>query len=1735
MRNLLLLVFGFFLLGLSVKAQQGFQSITTLNPISITIDTGEKPQSKVWLFEGKHWTILPSAGGTYLWRLDGASWVNVLKISDKIFTKADCKLYGNTIHIILLEGEYVELVSLEFNFGLAQYELWSQRGSTVDVWLDDDVETATLDIDGTGKMWIAFNGDDDNYDFDYNGVEDDNIYVVYSDAPYTTWSTRMLVGTNIGGDDIGAIIAMPGKIGVFWSDQNLERFMFTSHVDGTNEASWTTIEAAAAQSALNSGFGMADDHLNLASATDGTLYAAIKTGYEDLNYPEIALLVRRPNGVWDDLYMVSNLGTRPIVLLDESTGKVKVIYSAHDGGGNILYKESPIANISFGSEKVLISGSYNNATSTKGNYISEVVILASSANKAVGVLASDGVFTSIPDTPTLNLPLAGEIDVVNAPTLSWNSTLRATIYTLEVSESSDFSTLYYTQSNITQTSSVLNNLTENTIYYWRVKATNNVGDSDWSIIRNFTTKENQSVDELVLHLELNEGSGNSLGDASIYINNATSFNDPTWVTDATGTALKFNGSDQYCTIGDNASLNLTQALTISMWIKPDKRDTQYIIKKALGNSTDGYELSLSSGGKAFFRFNQDSHGNDFRLDSQTNYPFDGNTWMHLAATFDGTMMKIYINGVEDSAISLASTQWINVNQLPLWISSENDGYRGFKGAMDDIYIYSKALNNTEVYDLFSARQIPTIAAVPQLQLPQDSTLEVEIPVTLNWNASANAVSYKVQISEDVSFASNIFEGAAITATSVEVSNLENNSSYYWRVLATNSLGDSNWSSIWNFTTTMKLAEIPVLDSPLDLDSEQPINTLLSWNSTKDAASYKVQVSDDVNFATTVFEISNLNDTSVAVDNLAVSTSYYWRVLASNAVGESDWSAIWNFTTTSNPAEVPVLVSPLDLSTEQPNNSTLSWSSVADATSFKIQVSDDVNFATTIVDITGITTTSVEITNLASDASYYWRVLANSASGDSNWSTVWNFHTINTTTPTNLVAHYKMNESSGAMLADDSEIANTATIMGNPVRVNGVEGGAVRFNGADQYAIAGANLALNLTNSLTIATWIKPEKRATQYVIKKSEHNAIDGYELSLSSSGKIFFRFNQATSNNTYRLNSQASYPIDGITWMHVAVTFDGTTMNLYINGVLDSSKSYSAATALGTNSMTLAIGSGNDGYRGILGAMDDVRIYNVALNAAEVSAIATITSSPSPPEIPLQELPLDLANNVEVDPTLTWNASDGALTYNIQVSNNNSFASFILDQSDLSATSIAVSDLTNSTTYYWRVRATNAEGDSAWSTVRSFTTISSTPIIPGVPILATPVDLAIDVSIAPTLSWNTSSSASYYAMQLSDDQNFSNLILDENNINQTFLDVTGLLNNSTYYWRVKAINPAGESAWSANWSFATSVPSTTGSLVAHYKLEEGSGTAVIDATTYANNVTLSGNPLWVLGKEGQALRFNGNNQYGTALDHPSLDISQQITISTWIRPEKIGTQYLVKKAQQNSVDGYELSLASSGKIFFRFNQATSNNIYRLNSQANYPTNGTTWMHIAVTYNGTEINLYVNGILDSSKSYTATQNIVTNSLNLAIGAGPDSFRGILGGMDDIRIFNEALDAVEIGKIYDFSSTIKASAKTFSAKSNSSNSLFSSEDNSETALGTYFMYPNPFTTSANVHFSFYENTDYSLVLYDLKGLKVKEVKKGKALKNVEETAVLQASWLSKGIYLLRLESNKEAKNLRVILQ
>src|SRR5690606_28870792 len=126
------------------------------------------------------------------------------------------------------------------------------------------------------------------------------------------------------------------------------------------------------------------------------------------------------------------------------------------------------------------------------------------------------------------------------------------------------------------------------------------------------------------------------------------------------------------------------------------------------------------------------------------------------------------------------------------------------------------------------------------------------------------------------------------------------------------------------------------------------------------------------------------------------------------------------------------------------------------------------------------------------------------------------------------------------------------------------------------------------------------------------------------------------------------------------------------------------------------------------------------------------------------------------------------------------------------------------------------------------------------------------------------------------------------------------------------------------------------------------------------NHASTQRGPAWVGGVHGAALRLNGNRQQASSPDSPSLNPGAAITLAAWVKPEKAtGTQYIIKKMELGSVDGYELTLLDGGTVLFRFNRETPGSSCSLNSQDSYPSDGNTWAHIAATYDGATMRMYI--------------------------------------------------------------------------------------------------------------------------------------------------------------------------------
>ncbi|HEX8683017.1 MAG TPA: LamG-like jellyroll fold domain-containing protein, partial [Ardenticatenaceae bacterium] len=202
-----------------------------------------------------------------------------------------------------------------------------------------------------------------------------------------------------------------------------------------------------------------------------------------------------------------------------------------------------------------------------------------------------------------------------------------------------------------------------------------------------------------------------------------------------------------------------------------------------------------------------------------------------------------------------------------------------------------------------------------------------------------------------------------------------------------------------------------------------------------------------------------------------------------------------------------------------------------------------------------------------------------------------------------------------------------------------------------------------------------------------------------------------------------------------------------------------------------------------------------------------------------------------------------------------------------------------------------------------------------------------------------------------------------------------------------------------------TDVPYPLQSKLVHFRFEEeASATTFVDAYRNHHEATCSGSACPVAGASGQqgrALTFDGGDSLAVAGDE-RLDASA-FSVSLWLKPSAAtrASRTLLRKGSAASPD-FALGLAAnSQKVTLDVAPASCGTPTRLTSIGALTTNA--WSHIAVSYDGDEMRLYINGVLDSVLDTSSTGLCVGTSRTLAVGSG------FVGSLDELVLFDSALD------------------------------------------------------------------------------------------------------------------------------
>ena len=237
---------------------------------------------------------------------------------------------------------------------------------------------------------------------------------------------------------------------------------------------------------------------------------------------------------------------------------------------------------------------------------------------------------------------------------------------------------------------------------------------------------------LVAAYSFDEGTGTTVTDGSGNGNDGT-INGATWTSAGqSGNALSFSGTRSRVTIPDSASLDLTTGMTLEAWVNPSTVDSAW--RDVIYKGDDNYYLEATSSHNAAPGGGGTFNGTDGAATFGTA-PLAANTWTHLAVTYDGAMVRLYVNGVQ--VASGAQTGDILTSANALQIGGDSFYGQYFQGMIDEVRVYSVALTAAQIQsDMNTPIGIGPAdtqpATVPNGVMTSADSLS---QITIRWNAS----------------------------------------------------------------------------------------------------------------------------------------------------------------------------------------------------------------------------------------------------------------------------------------------------------------------------------------------------------------------------------------------------------------------------------------------------------------------------------------------------------------------------------------------------------------------------------------------------------------------------------------------------------------------------------------------------------------------------------------------------------------------------------------------------------------------------------------------------------------------------------------------------------------------------------------------------------------------------------------------------------------------------------------
>ncbi|GAB5464950.1 MAG: hypothetical protein Kapaf2KO_03860 [Candidatus Kapaibacteriales bacterium] len=657
--------------------------------------------------------------------------------------------------------------------------------------------------------------------------------------------------------------------------------------------------------------------------------------------------------------------------------------------------------------------------------------------------------------------------------------------------------------------------------------------------------------------------------------------------------------------------------------------------------------------------------------------------------------------------------------------------------------------------------LPVLVEKPILLTPENNAEFLPRDTTLSWELSGGADSYILEVSTDNGFSNIVANENSFIPTSYDISGLDYYTIYYWRVKATKSGTESEWSDVFQFSTN---TAPPVLIAPPNANTGVDLDTLFTWQPVDGAQGYQLQIDNDQGFPSPLHNSPVLNVTEYSTNTflIAFSMRYNWRVRSINSGpnGGSEWSQPFYFKTR---LPEPALRYPINDTSDVPVPTQFRFTSVMDADSYLIQISDSQDMTSNVQEFSNLTDTFSLVSSLVTAKQYYWRVKSFNTEGDSRWSSVGSFRTL-ISTPRLIAPSDSAKGANSQQLAfrwtsdigsvrDSFEIfrdenltdlVTTRSTVDTTVSISGLDGGSTYFWRVASY------------DGTNWSSWAEPFQFTTR-LEGFSQISPLDG-AVGEAISGDLEW----AESNGAMSYQLQLSDVPDFTT----TIIDTSGLQQLSLNYTLEYGKQY---------------------------------YWRVRATTGQVISDWTSTWSFKTINEKLElQLPVNAESSLAKTTTLVWEEIPGAV-YNLRVTPQGQTTPVI----DLSAHPTNTYEFTFAygNIYDWSVSYSIAGNPSENSDIWSFSIMAK----PGNVVITFPENGNLNNDITFEAEWTEVQGADFYELEVIDPAALTPII-QEGNITGNNFNIAGLLFNTDYEIRVRASVNGEYGDW-AKTGFGTTIP----------------------------------------------------------------------------------------------------------------------------------------------------------------------------------------------------------------------------------------------------------------------------------------------------------------------------------------